>query len=163
MRPITIAGALALALLGAALAGVVAHASAGSTTKTINVTEKEFKITLSSRKVAPGKVKFVVKNVGKLTHGLDISGPGVKKAHTPLIKPGKSATLTITLKSGKYTIWCPVPGHEAQGMKTTLTGTGTSATTSTGSTGGGGGGGGYGKGGGGTTTDSSGGGGDAWA
>ena len=56
-----------------------------------------------------------------------------------------------------------VVGHEAQGMKTTLTGTGTSATTSTGSTGGGGGGGGYGKGGGGTTTDSSGGGGDAWA
>lgn len=162
MRPITIASAFALALLGAALAGVVAHANARATTKTINVSEKEFKITLSPKKVAPGKVKFVVKNVGKLTHGLDISGPGVAKKHTPLIKPGKSATLTITVKSGgKYTIWCPVPGHEAQGMKTTLTVTGTPTTTSGG--GGGGGGGGYGGGGSTTTTDTSGGGGDAWS
>ncbi len=160
MRPITIASALVLALLGAALAGVVAHAGARTTTKTITVTEKEFKITLSSKQVAPGKVKFVVKNVGKLSHALEISGPGVSKKRTPLIKPGKQATLTVTVASGSYSIWCPVPGHAAQGMKTKLTVTGGSSSSS----GGGSPGGGYGRGGGGTTTtDSSGGGGDAWA
>jgi len=161
MRPITILAAFGLALLGAALAGVVAHASARTTTKTINVTEKEFKITLATKKVAPGKVKFVVKNVGKLSHALELSGPGVSKKRTPLINPGKQATLSVSVKSGKYTIWCPVPGHAAQGMKTSLTVTGTQ------STGGGGGGGGVGGGGYGggstTTTDTSGGGGDAWS
>jgi uncharacterized cupredoxin-like copper-binding protein len=161
MRPIAIAAAFALALLGAALAGVVAHAGARAT-KTITVSEKEFKITLSSKKMAPGKVKLVVKNAGKLSHALVIAGPGVTKKRTPLIKPGKKATLTITVRSGKYAIWCPVPGHEAQGMKTTLTVTGTTTTT----TDSGGGGGGYGGGNsGGTTTqtDTSGNGGDAWA
>lgn len=116
-RPTTVAAAIAVALLGAAAAGVVAHASAN--VKTINVTEKEFHISVSG-KGAAGAVKFAVKNTGKLSHALEISGPGVKSKRTPLIKPGKSATLTATLKSGTYTLWCPVPGHAAEGMKTTL-------------------------------------------
>ena len=117
-RGTTAAAALAVALLGAAAAGVVAHASAS--TKTITVTEREYHITVSG-KGAVGSVKFVVKNTGKLTHALEIAGPGVKGKKTPLIKPGKSATLTVTLKAGSYTLWCPVPGHAALGMKTALT------------------------------------------
>ena len=116
-RSSTIATAFAVALLGAAAAGVVAHASAN--TKTINVTEREYHISLSG-KGAPGVVKFVVKDTGKLSHALEISGPGVKGKRTPLIEPGKSATLTVTLKAGTYTLWCPVPGHAALGMKTSL-------------------------------------------
>lgn len=159
IRPITIASVLALALLGAGLAGVVAYAGARTTTKTINVSEREFKLTLSSRKIAPGKVTFVVKNAGKLSHALAISGPGVSKKRTRLVKPGTKATLTITVKPGTYSIWCPVPGHAAQGMKTTLTVAGSAPATTSG---GGGGGGGYGGGGTTTTTDTSGGGGGAW-
>jgi uncharacterized cupredoxin-like copper-binding protein len=132
-RPTTAAAALAVALLGASAAGVVAHASA--TTKTINVTEKEFHIGLSTKKGAVGSVHFVVKNTGKLSHALEISGPGVKNKRTPLIKPGKSATLTVTLRAGTYTLWCPVPGHAAQGMKTSLkvggSSTGVGETTTT--------------------------------
>jgi uncharacterized cupredoxin-like copper-binding protein len=128
-RPTTAAAVLAVALLGASAAGVVAHAS--STTKTINVTEKEFHIGLSTRKGAVGSVRFEVKNTGKLSHALAISGPGVKSKRTPLIKPGKTATLTVTLSAGTYTLWCPVPGHAAQGMKTSLTVAGGGGTTST--------------------------------
>jgi uncharacterized cupredoxin-like copper-binding protein len=152
-RPIIVAAALAVALLGAAAAGVVAHASGN--VKTINVTEKEFHISVSG-KGAAGSVKFVVKNTGKLSHALEIAGPGVKSKRTPLIKPGKSATLTVTLKSGSYTLWCPVPGHAAQGMRTTLK-----------VAGGAGGSGAEGGGGGATTpppaTTTSGGGGEAWS
>jgi uncharacterized cupredoxin-like copper-binding protein len=128
-RPSTAVAALAVALLGASVAGVVAHAN--TATKTINVTEKEFHIGLSTNKGAVGSVRFVVKNTGKLSHALEISGPGVKNKRTPLIKPGKSATLTVTLRDGTYTLWCPVPGHAAQGMKTTLKVGGTSPTTGT--------------------------------
>ena len=118
-RPFIVAAALAAALAGAALAGVVAHATA--TVKTISVTEKEFHISLSTRKGAVGPVRFVIKNTGKYGHHLAISGPGLKKKQTALIKPGKSATLAVTLKSGTYALWCPVPGHAAQGMKTSVT------------------------------------------
>ena len=117
-RPILVATALAVALLGAATAGVVAHASAR--VKTVNVTEREYHITLSPKTAAPGTVRFVVKNTGKLSHALELSGPGVKAKRTPLIKPGTSATLTVTLRAGTFTLWCPVPGHAALGMKTSL-------------------------------------------
>jgi uncharacterized cupredoxin-like copper-binding protein len=126
----------ALALAGAALAGVVAHASASKTT--IRVTEREFKISLTKTHAPAGLVRFEVKNAGKYPHALAISGAGVK-AKTKLIQPGKGAVLLVTLKRGAYSIWCPVPGHAAQGMKATLTapvgtaggGTGTTTTTAT--------------------------------
>jgi Cupredoxin-like domain len=125
----------ALALAGAALAGVVANASASKTT--IRVTEREFKITLSKTRAA-GLVRFEIKNAGKYPHALSLAGVGVK-AKTKLIQPGKSAVLIVTLKKGAYSLWCPVPGHAAQGMKATLTapggaaggGTGTTTTTAT--------------------------------
>ena len=34
---------------------------------------------------------------------------------------GGSDTLTVKLKPGTYTFYCPVPGHEQAGMKGTLT------------------------------------------
>jgi hypothetical protein len=138
-----VAAASVAALAGAALAGVVAHAS--SSVATIVVTEKEYSIHLSAKPHA-GSVKFVVKNVGAYPHALSIKGPGVSK-RTPLVRPGKSATLLVTLKSGTYGIWCPVPGHAAKGMKAAFRIAGATTT---------GGGGGYGTstGSGDTTTDS---------
>lgn len=103
-----------LALVGAATAGVVAHASAAKTT--VRVTEREFKIGLSVRTAPAGAVRFQVKNTGRYAHALEIAGPGVKK-RTPLIRPGKSAVLALTLRAGSYSLWCPVPGHAAHGMK----------------------------------------------
>jgi uncharacterized cupredoxin-like copper-binding protein len=106
-----------LALSGAALAGVVAHASASKTT--IRVTEREYKIVLSAKTAPAGPAVFRIKNTGHTTHELEISGPGVKKK-SAMIKPGKSATLAVTLRSGSYSLWCPVPGHAARGMKAAL-------------------------------------------
>ena len=149
-RPLILVAALALALAGAAVAGVVAHATADA--KTVNVTEKEFKITVTG-KPAKGADKFVIKNTGRYAHALSIAGPGIKSKRTPLIKPGKSAVLNLTLESGTYTIWCPVPGHAAKGMKTSFKIAGAAGGGA--STGGGGGG--YGS-----STDSTTTGGEAW-
>ena len=118
----------ALALAGAALAGVVAHASASKTT--VRVTEREFKIGLSTTHAPAGPVRFEIKNTGKYPHSLAISGAGVK-TKTGLIPPGKTGVLLVTLKQGAYSLWCPVPGHAAQGMKAMLN---TSATSGAGST-----------------------------
>ncbi|HEY8647682.1 MAG TPA: cupredoxin domain-containing protein [Gaiellaceae bacterium] len=129
----------ALAVAGAAVAGVVAHASVSKTT--IRVTEREFKIGLSTTHALAGPVRFEIKNTGKYPHALAISGAGVN-TKTKLIQPGKSAVLLVTLKQGAYTLWCPVPGHAAQGMKAKVTtpgatvgaGTTTTTTTTTGET-----------------------------
>jgi len=86
---------------------------------TVQVQEKEFKITLSPTKVHAGTVTFVVKNVGKVSHNLTIQGG---KA-TPNISPGGTSRLTVTLKKGSYTLYCSVPGHRQLGMVAKLTAT----------------------------------------
>jgi uncharacterized cupredoxin-like copper-binding protein len=102
-----------------------AHEPAGGSAPgahAIPVSETEFKITLPAQKVAAGKVTFTVKNVGKIQHDLVVSGPGVSgAAKTPLLNPGQTATLTVTLAAGSYTLYCNVPGHRAAGMSAKLT------------------------------------------
>ena len=109
----------ALALAGAALAGVVAQAG-GTKTASVRVSEREFKLTLSNANLQMGETRFEIKNTGKMAHGLAIAGKSVN-VRTKMIKPGKSAVLVVTLKQGKYSIWCPVPGHAAKGMKAIVT------------------------------------------
>ena len=83
----------------------------------VNATEIEYKITLSTHKVHHGVVTFVVKNAGKIPHNLTIQGG----THTANIAPGATAKLTVTLKKGAYTLYCSVPGHRQLGMVTKLT------------------------------------------
>jgi uncharacterized cupredoxin-like copper-binding protein len=116
-RSLQLLAVVALGVLGAVTAGVVAHASTAKTT--INVTEREFSIKLSARKAPVGVVRFVIRNTGIYPHALSVKQGAVSK-RTPLIKPGKTATLTVTLTRGKVSLWCPVPGHAARGMKATL-------------------------------------------
>jgi uncharacterized cupredoxin-like copper-binding protein len=99
---------LALALVAALAAVAVPIALAAS----VGVTGKEFKFNLTTKSVRHGKVTFKFTNKGRLKHDFKIAG---KK--TALIKPGKSATLTVSLKKGTYTYICTVPGHAAAGMK----------------------------------------------
>jgi uncharacterized cupredoxin-like copper-binding protein len=44
----------------------------------------------------------------------------VDNKKTPVIGPGKTADLTVTLKSGSYDVYCSVPGHKAAGMDATV-------------------------------------------
>ena len=85
--------------------------------QTVQVTETEFRIALAGYKAKAGKFIFQVKNAGKIPHDLAIKG-GPK---TELIQPGQSATLTVTLKPGRYHLYCSVPGHEQAGMKVDIT------------------------------------------
>ena len=95
-----------------------ATAPSGGAAKNVKVTEKEFSIALAGgNKLTPGKYTFAVDNTGKIQHDLAIKG-GPK---TKLISPGGSAKLTVTLKPGKYHLYCSVPGHEQAGMKVDIT------------------------------------------
>jgi uncharacterized cupredoxin-like copper-binding protein len=85
---------------------------------TVPVSEVEFKITLASTDFKAGEITFEVKNDGKIPHDLAIKGTADK---TDLIPAGSTAELKVTLKAGKYELYCTVPGHEAAGMKLNIT------------------------------------------
>jgi plastocyanin len=113
MNRITLALGLALAALVVA-APVAARQSAAAAT-TVTVTMKEFKFTLSKTRVPHGKVTFKLTNKGKLPHDFAIAGKKSK-----LIAHGKTGTLIVTLKAGKFAYKCTVAGHAKLGMKGTL-------------------------------------------
>jgi plastocyanin len=68
-------------------------------------------------KIKAGSIRFDVTNSGTMTHALAIVG--VKQA-TKNIDPGENTSLTVTLKPGTYTLYCPVRGHRGQGMEAKL-------------------------------------------
>ena len=84
----------------------------------VQVSETEFKITTGLTSFKAGQITFVAKNDGKIPHDLAVKEAGDK---TNLIPPGGTAELKVTLKPGKYELYCTVPGHEAAGMKLTIT------------------------------------------
>jgi uncharacterized cupredoxin-like copper-binding protein len=84
-------------------------------TTTVKVSEREFKISLLPKRVKHGVIKFVVKNTGKIPHNFVIHG-----RQTRVLSPGKSASIVVALKKGKYTYLCSIKGHAAAGMKGVL-------------------------------------------
>jgi uncharacterized cupredoxin-like copper-binding protein len=114
--------------LGSALAapaGAGTGASTGASTSTkvtvVKATETDFHIALSKTTWKPGKYTFVAKNKGVTTHTIQITGPGLSNARAQNISPGQSTKLTVTLKKGKYDLFCPIPGHKALGMNVNIT------------------------------------------
>jgi plastocyanin len=91
-------------------------AAGGGAAQTVQVSEKEFKIELPSTTLKPGSYTFDLSNDGKIPHDLTIQGPGVNKAHTPVINGGQHATLKVKLSAGEYDFYCSVPGHKQLGM-----------------------------------------------
>jgi uncharacterized cupredoxin-like copper-binding protein len=89
--------------------------------KSVSVSETEWKVALPSTTLAAGKYTFDLKNDGQIPHDLTIDGPGVSDEKTPVIGPGKTAKLSVELKSGSYDFYCSVPGHKAAGMDVKVT------------------------------------------
>jgi cupredoxin-like protein len=81
----------------------------------------EWSVKLNASVVPAGPVTFHVRNEGSIPHGFEVEGGGVEKELAP-IAAGDSASLDITLKPGKYEVYCPVGGdsHKRLGMVTQL-------------------------------------------
>jgi uncharacterized cupredoxin-like copper-binding protein len=54
-------------------------------------------------------------------HAVSVEGPGGVAASGQIAQPGSTSKVTLKLKPGKYTFFCPVDGHRAAGMEGTLT------------------------------------------
>jgi plastocyanin len=74
----------------------------------------------STKATAPAG-QLTVKMPNKSPLGHDIVLKGVQGAAGKVVPQGGTSTFSVNLKAGKYTFFCSVPGHEAAGMKGTLT------------------------------------------
>jgi plastocyanin len=70
----------------------------------------------------PGRITLIMSNPSSagMDHGIAIDGNGVDR-DGPIVGPGKTSSITVDLKKGSYTYYCPVPGHRQAGMTGTLT------------------------------------------
>jgi uncharacterized cupredoxin-like copper-binding protein len=103
------------------------NSSSGGALKTIVIKETEFKLSPSSVTLSkPGTYKFKIENKGTTQHSLEIEGKGVKSEGSEegeaklkqAVNPGQSDVLTVTFqKPDTYEMYCPVDGHEQEGMK----------------------------------------------
>ena len=55
-------------------------------------------------------------NPSSLPHAIAVKGDGATRTGKTVNKGGTSR-VTVTLKKGTYTFYCPVDGHTAAGMK----------------------------------------------
>jgi plastocyanin len=76
--------------------------------------------TTKSLSAKAGKVTIDFSNSSPVEHDVAIAQGSTVAGQTPVFTGG-SKTVTLTLKPGKYSFYCTVPGHRAAGMEGTLT------------------------------------------
>jgi plastocyanin len=118
-RWITATVAVAAVAAGGAAATQASGAPARPAAATLHLSASTNKLAFNVKSLSAkhGKVTLVMANPSSLQHGVAIQGHAVGK----VVGKGRTSTITVTLKKGTYTFYCPVPGHRAAGMKGTLT------------------------------------------
>jgi uncharacterized cupredoxin-like copper-binding protein len=103
------------------------HVASGGVIKTVVIKESEFKLSPSTITLSkPGTYAFKAENEGSYQHSLEIEGEGLKSEEgeageaklEQALNPGQRGVLKVSFqKSGTYEMYCPVDGHEQEGMK----------------------------------------------
>ncbi|MFI6793025.1 cupredoxin domain-containing protein [Nonomuraea sp. NPDC050383] len=94
-------------------------ATAAAEVTTVDVTMDDFSFTLPRHDLTSGSYTFRLSNEGESPHAMAIAGPGISGARrSATITPGQRTFLTVTLRPGRYEVWCPVDDHRALGMDT---------------------------------------------
>jgi plastocyanin len=80
----------------------------------------QLKFTASSASATAGNVTINMLNKSSVPHDIAVRGAGVAKVGS-IVQNGGTSSISVSLKPGTYTFYCSVDGHEAAGMKGTLT------------------------------------------
>jgi plastocyanin len=67
-----------------------------------------------------GRIEFLMKNEASIQHDIALKDGG-ELGKGPVVGKGGTSRFSATVKAGSYEFFCSVPGHEAGGMKGTLT------------------------------------------
>ena len=82
--------------------------------------KSQLKFDKDALEATAGSVTIEMENPSPLPHNVALKGGGVDEKGD-VVNEGETSTVTADLKAGSYTFYCSVPGHEAGGMKGTLT------------------------------------------
>jgi uncharacterized cupredoxin-like copper-binding protein len=142
VRVVGIVGAVAAVMVAAATVSAAPQRSAtarsgGTERVTAHLSEYAVKVGRSS--VPSGRITFTVRNKGREVHEMLVvrtnarddalprhgdkvkeSGPVRLVDEVEDVKPGKSASLTVRLKPGRYVLLCNLAGHYGSGMHAAL-------------------------------------------
>jgi len=87
----------------------------------------EYRVVPQNVVVKPGRMKFDVRNEGRLTHNLAIQipegadGRPVELVRTETTQPGRrAAPIKVTLLAGEYRLVCTIANHDDLGQYATL-------------------------------------------
>lgn len=91
----------------------------------------EYTITPSKLSIRPGKIKFVIRNEGRLTHNVRVftiaddeerGRPACRQrpCGTPTAQPGQRLADKLTLEPGVYRLTCTIGNHDDLGNHGTL-------------------------------------------
>jgi uncharacterized cupredoxin-like copper-binding protein len=96
----------------------------------LELTVDEYRIVPQDIVVRPGRMKFVVRNTGRLTHNLVVQIPPQKAGDPPepvpggrvdTMQPGQTANpIKVTLAPGEYRLVCTIANHDDLGQFGTL-------------------------------------------
>jgi iron uptake system component EfeO len=116
------AGLITLLAIGLAACGGSTAGSSASTAPVVRISASEYAFDPATVDVGAGPVTFEVTNAGTVEHEFEIldADDGVVDEVEGLV-PGLTRDLTVDLEPGTYTYVCRIAGHEAAGMKGTLT------------------------------------------
>ena len=94
----------------------------------LKLTVDEYRIVPQEIVVDPGRMKFVVRNTGRLTHNLVIQIPRDEPDGKPTLvnrtatmQPGQTAEpIKVVLRPGEYRLVCTIANHDDLGQFGTL-------------------------------------------
>jgi plastocyanin len=110
--------AIALAGCGSSSKSSSGGSSSGGAASTLAVAADPsgaLKFTTTSLTAKAGTVTVKFTNASPVPHAVTIQGNGVDKSTA--VVSGKDASMTVDLKAGTYTFFCPVDSHRSQGME----------------------------------------------
>jgi plastocyanin len=100
---------------------IVAAGTALARSTTLHLAAKKSTWAFNTKRLTAraGTVTIKLTNPSSTAHGIAIEGHHVDR-DGKIVGKGKVSSVTVKLKPGRYTFYCPVPGHEEAGMKGVL-------------------------------------------
>ena len=92
----------------------------GATVKVSAPADGSLKFDQATLSAKAGKVTFEFSNPSSVPHAFEVEGNGVEKT-TDTVTGSDAPPLTVDLKPGEYTFYCPVGDHRQEGMEGKLT------------------------------------------
>jgi len=88
----------------------------------VQVAADDFSLALSRQKVKAGPALIELVNFGEDAHDLRLRRevPGARTFRIRAVRPGARAELDLTLRPGRYHLWCSLADHRELGMEATL-------------------------------------------